>query len=225
MNYAGLKRNFNETIYVCHFTIFWMGQNNFEMVLCIYFRIMRINLNKTCSWNTSVASCRRHTFTVVLELLTFLLGWFSLQMAAYFTHCNLQPVHMVLVLRTALNLFFKLRNFKTASGFARRLLELGPNPGVAQQVGWQRCCKVGPHCSPLAITLNNFLSFRPGRFWQPVRRTWQMPTSSITTPTTHSTCVPPPLFHCTADVLLKSAPCPELATVQHTKARSAESQR
>lgn len=60
---------------------------------------------------------------------------FSLQMAAYFTHCNLQPVHMVLVLRTALNLFFKLRNFKTAAGFARRLLELGPNPNVAQQVG------------------------------------------------------------------------------------------
>lgn len=60
---------------------------------------------------------------------------FPLQMAAYFTHCNLQPVHMVLVLRTALNLFFKLRNFKTAAGFARRLLELGPNPNVAQQVG------------------------------------------------------------------------------------------
>lgn len=55
-------------------------------------------------------------------------------MAAYFTHCNLQPVHMVLVLRTALNLFFKLRNFKTAAGFARRLLELGPKPDVAQQV-------------------------------------------------------------------------------------------
>uniref|UniRef100_A0A674MXP7 COPI coat complex subunit alpha n=1 Tax=Takifugu rubripes TaxID=31033 RepID=A0A674MXP7_TAKRU len=55
------------------------------------------------------------------------------EMAAYFTHCNLQPVHMVLVLRTALNLFFKLRNFKTAAGFACRLLELGPNPTVAQQ--------------------------------------------------------------------------------------------
>ncbi|KAL0201095.1 hypothetical protein M9458_004282, partial [Cirrhinus mrigala] len=54
-------------------------------------------------------------------------------MAAYFTHCSLQPVHMVLVLRTALNLFFKLRNFKTAAGFARRLLELGPKPEVAQQ--------------------------------------------------------------------------------------------
>merc|ERR1719228_3115418 len=46
------------------------------------------------------------------------------EMAAYFTHCNLQPVHQVLTLRTALNLAFKLKNFKTAGGFARRLLEL-----------------------------------------------------------------------------------------------------
>ena len=62
-------------------------------------------------------------------------GMFVHQMAAYFTHCNLQPVHLILVLRTALNLFFKLKNFKTAASFARRLLELGPRPDVAQQVG------------------------------------------------------------------------------------------
>ena len=54
-------------------------------------------------------------------------------MAAYFTHCNLQPVHLILTLRTALNLFFKLKNYKTAASFARRLLELGPRPEVAQQ--------------------------------------------------------------------------------------------
>ena len=29
-------------------------------------------------------------------------------MAAYFTHCNLQPVHLILTLRTALNLCFKV---------------------------------------------------------------------------------------------------------------------
>jgi coatomer protein complex subunit alpha (xenin) len=55
------------------------------------------------------------------------------EMAAYFTHCNMQPVHMILTLRTALNLFFKLKNFKTAASFARRLLELGPKPDIAQQ--------------------------------------------------------------------------------------------
>ena len=55
------------------------------------------------------------------------------EMAAYFTHCNLQPIHQILTLRTACNLFFKLSNFKTSGSFARRLLELGPKPEVAQQ--------------------------------------------------------------------------------------------
>ena len=31
-----------------------------------------------------------------------------LQMAAYFTHCDLQPVHLILTLRTALNLFYRV---------------------------------------------------------------------------------------------------------------------
>lgn len=55
------------------------------------------------------------------------------EMAAYFTHCNLQPVHQVLVLRTALNMFFKVRNHRTAASFAKRLLELGPRQEVATQ--------------------------------------------------------------------------------------------
>ncbi|EDV25681.1 uncharacterized protein TRIADDRAFT_24616 [Trichoplax adhaerens] len=56
------------------------------------------------------------------------------EMAAYFTHCNLQPVHLILTLRTACNLFYKIKNFKGAGGFARRLLDLGPRPDVAKQV-------------------------------------------------------------------------------------------
>lgn len=55
------------------------------------------------------------------------------EMAAYFTHCALQPVHQILTLRTAINLFFKLKNYKTSASFARRMLELGPRPEVAQQ--------------------------------------------------------------------------------------------
>ena len=55
------------------------------------------------------------------------------ELAAYFTHCNLQPIHQILTLRTACNLFFKIKNFKTSGSFARRLLELGPKPEVAQQ--------------------------------------------------------------------------------------------
>ncbi|XP_060529873.1 coatomer subunit alpha [Cylas formicarius] len=55
------------------------------------------------------------------------------EMAAYFTHCKLQPIHQILTLRTALNMYFKLKNFKTAASFAKRLLDLGPRPEVAQQ--------------------------------------------------------------------------------------------
>ncbi|XP_067949452.1 coatomer subunit alpha-like isoform X2 [Watersipora subatra] len=55
------------------------------------------------------------------------------EMAAYFTHCSLQPQHLILTLKTAQTLFFKLKNFKTAASFARRLLELGPKPEMAKQ--------------------------------------------------------------------------------------------
>lgn len=55
------------------------------------------------------------------------------ELAAYFTHCNLQPKHQILTLRAALNMFFKAKNYKTASAFGRRLVELGPDPEVAQQ--------------------------------------------------------------------------------------------
>ncbi|WAR05033.1 COPA-like protein [Mya arenaria] len=42
-----------------------------------------------------------------------------------------EPVHLILTLRTAMTLFFKLKNCKTAASFARRLLELGPKPEIA----------------------------------------------------------------------------------------------
>jgi coatomer subunit alpha len=56
------------------------------------------------------------------------------ELAAYFTHCDIQSVHLQLCLPTAQNAFFKLKNFKTSASFARRLLELGPKPDLAQKV-------------------------------------------------------------------------------------------
>lgn len=48
----------------------------------------------------------------------------STELAAYFTHCNLQPVHLLLALRAAMGTAFKHKNYIAAAGFARRLLEL-----------------------------------------------------------------------------------------------------
>lgn len=57
----------------------------------------------------------------------------QLELAAYFTHCRLQSVHLVLALRLAMTTFSKSKNFVTAATFAKRLLELNPASNVANQ--------------------------------------------------------------------------------------------
>jgi len=54
----------------------------------------------------------------------------STELAAYFTQCDLQPIHLLLTLRTAMGTAFKHKNYITAASFARRLLEL---PDISTQ--------------------------------------------------------------------------------------------
>ena len=58
----------------------------------------------------------------------------SLELAAYFTHCQLQPAHMQIALRSAIGVFAKANNHATAAKFARRLLDLNPDPKIVAQV-------------------------------------------------------------------------------------------
>jgi len=48
------------------------------------------------------------------------------ELAAYFTHCNLQIPHLRLALQNAMTVCFKAKNLATAANFARRLLETNP---------------------------------------------------------------------------------------------------
>ncbi|KAL4072497.1 coatomer WD associated region-domain-containing protein [Scleroderma yunnanense] len=57
----------------------------------------------------------------------------NLELAAYFTHCQLQPAHMQIALRSAIGVFAKANNHATAAKFARRLLELKPDPKIISQ--------------------------------------------------------------------------------------------
>ncbi|CAO3684420.1 unnamed protein product [Rhizopus stolonifer] len=57
----------------------------------------------------------------------------ALELAAYFTHCQLQVKHMHLALRQATKQAFRAKNFSTASRFATRLLELAPSPTIAEE--------------------------------------------------------------------------------------------
>uniref|UniRef100_A0A914GUL9 Coatomer subunit alpha n=1 Tax=Globodera rostochiensis TaxID=31243 RepID=A0A914GUL9_GLORO len=58
----------------------------------------------------------------------------NLEMAAYFTHCDIQPVHKILTLRTAANLSFKNKQMRHCASFCRRCIELGPKPEIAAQM-------------------------------------------------------------------------------------------
>ncbi|KAK4387487.1 Coatomer subunit alpha-1 [Sesamum angolense] len=49
------------------------------------------------------------------------------ELAAYFTHCNLQLPHLRLALLNAMTVCFKAQNLSTAANFARRLLETNPS--------------------------------------------------------------------------------------------------
>jgi len=57
----------------------------------------------------------------------------SLELAAYFAHCQLQPAHLQIALRSAIGVFAKANNHVTAAKFARRLLELNPDPKIVAQ--------------------------------------------------------------------------------------------
>lgn len=58
----------------------------------------------------------------------------NLELAAYFTHCDLQPSHLKLALRNAALVFAKAGNFATAARFAQRTLTLNPDPKTSATV-------------------------------------------------------------------------------------------
>ncbi|KAN0061992.1 hypothetical protein ACQY0O_005987 [Thecaphora frezii] len=57
----------------------------------------------------------------------------NLELAALFTHAQLQPPHQSLALRSAMTEARKVNNYAMAASFARRLLELSPAPQIAQK--------------------------------------------------------------------------------------------
>eukprot|EP00298_Acanthocystis_sp_HF-20_P017279 c21715_g1_i3.p1 GENE.c21715_g1_i3~~c21715_g1_i3.p1 ORF type:complete len:1077 (-),score=472.35 c21715_g1_i3:10-3240(-) len=55
------------------------------------------------------------------------------ELAAYSTHCSLQPPHMIFPLQFAMSNTFKIENFIDAGMFAKKLLEKSPRQELAQQ--------------------------------------------------------------------------------------------
>lgn len=101
-------------------------------------------------WRNLVTSTREYLLGVTLELERRRVVEAessnvkrNLELAAYFTHCKLQPPHLQIALRSAISVFAKANNHATSAKFARRLLELNPDPKIVAQVR--------AHCSAIVF--------------------------------------------------------------------------
>ncbi|KAI8815074.1 coatomer WD associated region-domain-containing protein [Cladochytrium replicatum] len=56
----------------------------------------------------------------------------GVELAVYFTHCDLQPAHLHRALTQAMAKAFEAKNFNTVLGLAGRLTELNPDPAALQ---------------------------------------------------------------------------------------------
>merc|ERR1712130_62844 len=70
--------------------------------------------------------CREYVLAMKIELLrrSTKEKKRQAQLAAYFTHCNLQPIHQILSLRVAIKCNYVIKNYRTTANFCRRILEL-----------------------------------------------------------------------------------------------------
>jgi coatomer protein complex subunit alpha (xenin) len=103
------------------------SKNSFQAVLTQIPLVITQNRNETNEMKEMVSVCREYITAIRIK------GAMadaaadpirSTELSAYFTHCNMQPVHLLLALRSAMGTAFKHKNFIVAAGFARRLLEL-----------------------------------------------------------------------------------------------------
>jgi coatomer protein complex subunit alpha (xenin) len=80
----------------------------------------------------------------------------STELSAYFTHCDLQPMHLLLALRSAMGTAFKHKNFIVAASMARRLLEL---PDMKSERNADLRMKVGSFISPGLLYISHCVQF------------------------------------------------------------------
>lgn len=84
-----------------------------------------------------------------------------LELACYFTCCRLRPEHLVLAVRSAMTLAFKLKQLDLAAKMARRLVDLGAGDAITQQA--QKVLAVaqrgGPPAPALDVHFDDHLDF------------------------------------------------------------------
>jgi coatomer protein complex subunit alpha (xenin) len=92
-------------------------------------------------WRDTITAAREYLLGVTIELERRRVAAQepdnvkrNLELAAYFTQCQLQPPHLQIALRSAIGVFVKADNHAHAARFAKRLIELKPDPKIVAQV-------------------------------------------------------------------------------------------
>lgn len=81
----------------------------------------------------------------------------QMELAAYMTHCALEPPHLMLACNLAMVVTYKHSNFIHAAGFARRLLEM---PDINSARNAQLAAKVGGVARIVALCSSNLRAMR-----------------------------------------------------------------
>jgi len=116
------------------------AQTTFRSVLEALLLVVLTNDDEARLWRETVTAAREYLLGVTIELERRRVAeedpsnvTRNLELAAYFTHCQLQPPHLQIALRSAIGIFGKANNHAHAARFAKRLLELKPDPKIVSQ--------------------------------------------------------------------------------------------
>ncbi|TFK34464.1 coatomer subunit alpha-2 [Crucibulum laeve] len=116
------------------------AQSTFRSVLQALLLVVLSSDDEAKQWRDTVTAAREYLLGVSIELERRRVVEEepdnvrrNLELAAYFTQCELQPPHMQIALRSAIGAFAKANNQAHAARFAKRLLELKPDPKIVAQ--------------------------------------------------------------------------------------------
>ncbi|KAF9467884.1 coatomer subunit alpha-2 [Collybia nuda] len=116
------------------------AQGTFRSVLMALLLVVLSSDEEAKQWRETVTAAREYLLGVSIELERRRVAEAepdnvrrNLELAAYFTQCELQAPHMQIALRSAIGVFAKANNQAHAARFAKRLLELKPDPKIVAQ--------------------------------------------------------------------------------------------
>lgn len=170
------------------------AQQTFRSVLQSLLFVVVSSHDEAKEWRDTVTIAREYLLGVSLELERRRIAQEepdnvrrSLELAAYFAHCNLQPPHMQIALRSAIQVFTRANNTATAAKFARRLLDLNPDPKIVAQARQRIAAGERNPRDAVEITYDEFTEFEVcGASYTPIYKG----SSSVRCPYTHAAFLP-----------------------------------